>query len=154
MSIDESPTIVHAGGGLSDQHRPDDHPVTTILIADDDEAIRRYASAVLRPEGYRILEATDGADAIRICERDPSIDLILTDVVMPHLGGQQLASHISSIRPGTKLLLMSGYPNLWGLLGGIATRTQKLQSTHHFLQKPFTPLQLRSKVRDLLTQTV
>lgn len=123
-----------------------------ILVVDDDEGICRYVGAVLKSAGYEVLFANSGEAALRICDQDPSIKLILADVVMPNLGGRQLASHIGSSHSQIKVILMSGYPNLSGLLDGIASRAEKIRSECNFIQKPFSPSELTSKVREILNQ--
>ncbi len=123
-----------------------------ILVVDDDEGICRYVGAVLKGAGYEVLYANSGEAALRICDQDPSIKLILADVLMPNLGGRQLASHIGSSHPQIKVILMSGYPNLSGLLNGIASRTEKIRSECNFIRKPFSPSELTHKVREILSQ--
>jgi two-component system cell cycle sensor histidine kinase/response regulator CckA len=123
-----------------------------ILVVDDDEGICRYVGTVLKAAGYEVLYANSGEAALRICEQDPSIKLILADVVMPNLGGRQLASHIGSSHSQIKVILMSGYPNLSGLLDGIASRTEKIRSECNFILKPFSPSELTRKVREILNQ--
>ncbi|HEY4263398.1 MAG TPA: response regulator [Schlesneria sp.] len=123
-----------------------------ILVVDDDEGIRRYVGTVLNAAGYEVLFANSGEAALRICEQDHSIKLILADVVMPNLGGRQLASYIGSSHSQIKVILMSGYPNLSGLLDGIASRTEKIRSECNFIQKPFSPSDLIGKVREIMSQ--
>jgi PAS domain S-box-containing protein len=119
--------------------------VETILLAEDADAVRAVARQVLARLGYTVLEASDGMSALRLAEthRGP-IHLLLTDVVMPEIGGRMLAEQLRGQRPGLKVLYSSGYTAdavvRHGMLGpGIA-----------FLQKPFTPEVLARKVRDVL----
>jgi two-component system cell cycle sensor histidine kinase/response regulator CckA len=123
-----------------------------ILVVDDDEGICRYVGTVLKGAGYEVLYANSGEAALRICDQDPCIKLILADVVMPNLGGRQLASQIGSTHSQIKVILMSGYPNLSGLLNGIASRTEKIRSECNFILKPFSPSELTRKVREILSQ--
>lgn len=122
-----------------------------ILVVDDDEALRRFAATILDSAGFGVHEADSGEEAIRICEQGPTpMDLVLADVVMPKMSGRQLATHIASHYPQTKVLLMSGFPNVSGLLSGIASRSDKSSAECEFLTKPFTPSGLLQKVRNLL----
>ena len=119
----------------------------TVLLAEDEPGVRALARDVLRQYGYVVLEAMDAADALRICRDHPGgIDLLLTDVVMPVMSGRELAERASEIRPGVKVLYMSGYTdNIIGHHGITAAASQ-------FLQKPFTPKVLAGKVREVLDQ--
>ncbi|TMA16030.1 MAG: response regulator, partial [Deltaproteobacteria bacterium] len=84
----------------------------TILLVDDDDHVRKVAHAILEREGYRILDARTAADALRLCERHPErVDLLLADVVMPHMSGGDLSEKVRSLRPETRVLYMSGYPD-------------------------------------------
>jgi two-component system, cell cycle sensor histidine kinase and response regulator CckA len=117
----------------------------TILVVEDQEAVRRLASVVLRHCGYRVLEAANGADALVLLERyrDP-VHLLLTDVVMPGMTGPELAGRIRAIHPDIKVVCMSGYMTEaldgWGVHGGEVA----------FIGKPFTPASLANEVRKVL----
>jgi CheY-like chemotaxis protein len=129
--------------------------MTRILVVDDDEALRRFASTVLDSAGFSVIEADSGEEAIRLMEEDPEpIHLILADVVMPKMSGRQLVSQLTSLYPQMKVLLMSGFPNVSGLLNGIASRTGRSTAECEVLAKPFTPEGLLQKVRRLLDQPV
>ena len=122
-----------------------------ILVVDDDEAVHRLASAILTLAGYQVLVANNGAEAVQLCEQEETpVDLVLADVVMPKLSGRQMASQIASFQPSVKVLLMSGYPNVSGLLNGIASRSEKVKADCDFIQKPFTPVELIRRVREKL----
>ena len=110
------------------------------MLADDDEAIRAFAGGVLRNQGYEVIEAEDGVEALELPNRRRGpIHLLLTDWRMPRLGGQGLIRSMSITRPETAVLIMSG--NLNGEQpAGVAV-----------LPKPFTPRDLVRKVRDLLS---
>ena len=117
----------------------------TILLVDDDDHVRKVAHAILEREGYRILDARTAADALRLCERHPErIDLLLADVVMPHMSGGDLSEKVRSLRPETRVLYMSGYPDDALVQRGLE------HSTISFLQKPLTPETLLAKVREVL----
>jgi len=117
----------------------------TILLVEDQVAIREVASAYLAGLGYDVLAAPDGEAALRIAEtRQNRIDLVVTDIVMPNMGGRELATHIRRLHPQTKVLFMSGYPDF-------AVRQAEGLSEHaDVLQKPFSLKSLAGKARSLL----
>jgi len=117
----------------------------TVLLVEDEAAVRMLVRGVLESNGYRVLEARHGAEAILICDehKDP-IHLLMTDVIMPEMGGRQLAERVSAQRPETKILYMSGYTDSAIVHHGV------LESGTDFLQKPFTPDTLVRKVRAVL----
>ena len=118
----------------------------TVLVVEDDEPLRNLAREILTVLGYTVLEAGHPADAIRIAESyGETIHLLLTDVVMPQMNGRQLAETLAAARPDLKVLYMSGYTA--GTIGADGI----LETGVHFLQKPFTPLGLGRKVREVLT---
>ncbi len=117
----------------------------TILLVEDDLTLRALARRVLSASGYTVVEANSPADAITLCERDGAqIDLLLTDVVMPGMGGVELAERIRRIRANLKVLYMSGYTH------GAVSHQQVLPPGVAYLQKPFTPGKLASRVREVL----
>jgi PAS domain S-box-containing protein len=117
----------------------------TILLVEDDAAVREYATGVLRELGYEILEAADGPDAIVASERYPGeIQLLLTDVVMPKLNGRDLAEFLCERRPGLRVLFVSGYTENSIVHQGV------LDEGLNFLPKPFSPAALAQKVRSVL----
>jgi len=85
------------------------HRKARVLVADDDDIVRAVTSNMLTDLGYEVFEAASGAEALDILSRDESIDLLLTDVIMPGMGGRQLADKAQSIRPDLKLVFASGY---------------------------------------------
>ena len=118
----------------------------TILLSEDEPMVRSLSGRVLREQGYTVLEAISGVDAMQLVQRFPDrkIDLLLTDVVMPQMGGKELSEKIKTLKPGVKLLFISGYTDEAVVRQGILDR--KIP----FLQKPFTPQALASKVREVL----
>lgn len=121
------------------------HGRETILVVEDNEMVRQLACRILRRNGYTVLEAANGSEAIRVCdERSGPVHLLLADVVMPIMGGRQLAAELASRYPTIKVLYMSGYAT------DVINRQGLLQTDKHYLQKPFTPASLAQKVREIL----
>lgn len=121
----------------------------TVLVVDDEEMVRRLAARILLGEGYRVLEAADGQEALRMMQHAVSrIDGVLTDVAMPGLGGRQLGETISRCYAGVRVLYMSGFPAIRIVSDGA------LDPTAPFIQKPFTKEQLARKMRDLFTEPI
>jgi two-component system cell cycle sensor histidine kinase/response regulator CckA len=114
----------------------------TVLLAEDEDAVRRLVQRALELHGYSVLPARNGAEAETI-ERSHSgpIHLLVTDVVMPGMGGRELADTIKSRRPQLKVLYMSGYTNDEVVRHGV------ILARDAFLQKPFTPTSLVAMVR-------
>jgi PAS domain S-box-containing protein len=109
----------------------------TVLLVEDEASVRAFTSRLLRSYGYTVLEARDGEDGLRIAAAHADIDLLVTDLVMPHMGGRRLAELLVAARPGLPVLLLSGY-----------TREPLENESWPLLLKPFTPDQLRVVVRD------
>ena len=113
----------------------------TLLIVEDDSAVRQVAARVLRDRGYTVLEARRPSEARRICaEHGSTIDLLLTDVIMPECTGTDLARELSQLYPHLRVVYMSGYP------GGAASRAGVLGPGAAYLEKPFSPVTLIEKV--------
>jgi hypothetical protein len=116
----------------------------TILVADDDDGVRRLVHAVLATSGYTVVEATDGREALGIYQADPErFDMVLTDVVMPHMNGFELGDRIAAVTPERRILYMSGFRDT-----PLGTETQ--ERTRTFLHKPFTPDVLLLRIREIL----
>ena len=115
----------------------------TIVLVEDDEQVRSVIRDILERAGMRVIETRDGHEALAACRSHPGVDLVLSDVVMPRLGGAELARSLAIDAPGTKVIYMSGYPNR-GVPGG---RSQDLGPV---LQKPFTPGKLLDWIRGAL----
>ena len=117
----------------------------TILLVEDEKALRTLSRRILNEAGYRVLEAADGAKALRVAADEVGeIDLVLTDVEMPTLGGRGMVAELNELSPGIKVLFMSGYTDNEILRRGITN------SETHFLQKPFTAAGLREAVQAVL----
>jgi PAS domain S-box-containing protein len=117
----------------------------TILVVEDETTVRELARELLEMNGYTVLEAAHGQEALRVSRtHDGPIHLMLTDVVMPHMNGHELADTLAPLRPAMKVLYMSGYSED----AGVAREVLLSRST--FLRKPFTPDDLTDKVRALL----
>ena len=114
----------------------------TILLVEDEGDVRELTREILEMAGYTVLEAARGAEALRLCrESNQAIDLLLTDVVMPQMSGPELAREVAELRPGTKVVYMSGYTD--DALGHHGV----LDPDIILLPKPFTPESLMSRLR-------
>jgi CheY-like chemotaxis protein len=117
----------------------------TILIVEDEEMVRSLASRGLREHGYTVLEARHGDEALDQLERGTmGIDLVISDVVMPEMGGRELGRRLGALRPALPILFMSGYTGEDVIQRGL------LDPGAPFQQKPFTPEGLARKVREML----
>jgi len=119
--------------------------IETILVVEDEANLRYLARQFLEKQGYRVIEAADGAVALQIAvAHEGIIHLLLTDVIMPGMNGRELAQRISEIRPNTKVLYMSGYTE------NVIGRNGTLDAGIRLLQKPFTLRDLNARVREVL----
>jgi len=117
----------------------------TILLVEDEAMVRRLARTVLQESGYRVLEAANGPEALSTAKQHQgSIDLLVTDVVMPRMSGREVADRLTSQRPKMKVLFMSGHTEDAIIHHGV------LEEQFAFLPKPFTPGALSIKVREAL----
>jgi DNA-binding NtrC family response regulator len=131
--------------------KKEQHPVAelggseTVLIVEDDDSLRKLAQKALRQHGYSVLEAENGEDALRVSEEHGgSIDLMITDVVMPKMSGKETAERLQPLYPQMKVIYMSGYTDDAIVHHGV------LVPGLNFLEKPFTPEDLARKVREVL----
>jgi len=114
---------------------------STLMVVEDEGAVREFVRTALTRAGYRMLEASDGHEALaRAAEHDGDIDLLLTDVVMPGLNGRELARRFRAARPDARVLFMSGYA------GDVVAAEGTLQGDADLLVKPFTPDELVARV--------
>jgi len=119
----------------------------TILLAEDEEMVRELAIEIFQEAGYTVLDAENGAAALAICDRhEGSIDLLVTDLVMPGMNGIELAQRVCDSRPGIPVLFMSGYSE------DAKERLGDLDGSRTFLQKPITPTKLSRKVREIFSE--
>lgn len=120
----------------------------TILLVEDERVVRTFASEILREQGYTVLEAANGQEALEVVAREANygISLLLTDVVMPRMGGKDLADRLTADHPDTKVIFASGYPD------SAISNQGVLDEGTVFLQKPLTPVALVTKVREVLDQ--
>jgi two-component system cell cycle sensor histidine kinase/response regulator CckA len=119
----------------------------TVLVAEDERDVRILAIQILKRQGYKILEAANGGEALLICEKHRGeIHLMLTDIVMPGMSGRELAERLLQLHPEMKVLYMSGYPYHAVMRHGI------LGEEPNFIQKPFSLQALVNKVREVLDQ--
>jgi PAS domain S-box-containing protein len=117
----------------------------TILLVEDETVVRQLVRSILQMNGFHVIEAPNGVEALTTVQQYAGqIDLLLTDVVMPRMGGRELAEHMRQLRPATKALFMSGYTDDAVVHHGV------LDAGLAFIQKPFTPAALILKVRELL----
>ncbi len=124
---------------------PENSGTETLLIVENEPAIRNLLQVALRRNGYTVLAAESGREALEIVRKhDDTIHLVITDVVMPDMDGPELVRQLSTIRPDTQTLFMSGYmDDTLGERGILSTNA-------NFIQKPFSPRTIAQKVRDIL----
>jgi two-component system, cell cycle sensor histidine kinase and response regulator CckA len=119
--------------------------VGTILLVEDDDAVRTVARSALSRHGFQVITADGGEDALRLAvEHRQSIRLLLTDIMMPEMNGVEVAAGVSRILPYVQVFYMSGYADQELIRRGL------LKPGTHFLQKPFTPRELAERVGDIL----
>ena len=112
-----------------------------ILVVDDEEQVRTVVGEVLRSLGYEVLVADDGVEALEVVEKTPNLDLVLTDVVMPNMGGFEMVNELQTQRPEIEVIFMSGYAGDEELVAQVSDGKAR------FLAKPFAPGDLERKVQ-------
>jgi signal transduction histidine kinase len=118
----------------------------TVLVVEDEPAMREVTRRILARNGYHVVAAASGHDALQtIAGQLEHVDLLLTDVVMPHMQGRELADKIRLLQPGVRVLFMSGYTQ------GLLSQQGVLEPGVHLIEKPFTETTLLTKLRDVLT---
>ena len=133
---DEPESISGASGGAE-----------TILLVEDDEAIRALLARVLRRKGYQVLEAANAGEAVLVDEQHGErVQLLITDVVMPHLSGRELAERLTGEHPGMRCLFISGYPEAY------LDEDERRRLGRRFMQKPIDPARLVARVRAILDE--
>lgn len=120
--------------------------IETILLVEDDDAVRSVISKTLCNKGYKVLEAVNGAEALKLIRRHDGekIDLLITDIVMPQMNGKDLAAQLKTALPDIKILFISGYSDM------VVTRRPLFETNANFIQKPFSLSVLAHKVREIL----
>ena len=117
----------------------------TILLVEDEEGVRKLACRILKQQGYRIIEAQNGGEALSVCkELEKPVDLVVTDVIMPNMGGAELVKNLREIWSDLKVLYMSGYT------ADAIAHSGVLDPDKPYLRKPFRPIDLAWKVRRVL----
>ncbi|MEO5739165.1 MAG: response regulator [Vicinamibacterales bacterium] len=116
----------------------------TILLVEDDDALRQLAMRVLRNAGYRVVEAANGEDALNDVECHGHIDLLVTDIVMPKLGGVELAQRLCARDPNLRVVYMSGYSD------AVLRKQGALRPGDAWITKPFSPFDLVREARNAL----
>jgi PAS domain S-box-containing protein len=135
------PTSDAAGRVKPESHRGSE----IILVVEDEDSVRKFIKRALAAQGYRVLEARNGVEALRVLEAsEQPLDLVMTDLIMPDMGGRELAAQVRAHRPTLPVLYTSGYSNDKG-------EAQEVPAiAEYFLPKPFGPLELARKVREVL----
>jgi two-component system, cell cycle sensor histidine kinase and response regulator CckA len=117
----------------------------TILLVEDEEMVRQLSMEILKECGYTVISAVNGVEALKLCEEgECRFDLLMTDVVMPQMGGRELAEKLAEKLPGLRILFTSGYTDDAVMRHGV------VETNANFIQKPFTPLALAGKIREIL----
>jgi CheY-like chemotaxis protein len=120
----------------------------TLLVVEDDDEVRRLLKEELQQFGYTVLDASNGGEALLYCERYPgAIHALVTDIVMPHMDGYEVAERLRALRPALRTLFISGYSDQ------AAARQSRGGPGDAFLAKPFTPDALAGRVREVLTES-
>lgn len=122
----------------------------TILLVEDDKDVRSLASQALKTFGYKVIEAANGRQALDIIKKDfliDKIDLVISDIIMPEMGGEELAENLRELNPDIKILLCSGFTD-----SRVAMRESENRRGFHFLPKPYTIKNLEKTIRSILSE--
>ena len=133
-----------AGTQEDEEETPFPSPGGTVLVVEDDALVRTMAKRSLLEAGFQVLEAGDGREALTLAGQHDGIDVVLTDLAMPEIGGRELARHLAQTRPGLPIIFMSGYTD------DDLARRGLLEAGHPFLEKPFSPSDLAKKISEVL----
>ena len=123
-------------------------PGPVVLVVDDEDTIRDIARRILESEGYQVLEAANGAEAVKLLANDTAVDLLMADLDMPELGGEEMARRFRAAHPDLKVLYVSG------VIDRLLDQRPVLWKSEAFLDKPFTADALREAVALLLYGTL
>ncbi len=135
-------TVIESSGHAAEKIKPGNE---TILLTEDDKSVREMIEIFLEPLGYRVLSAENGSKAIELSSSyEGEIDLLLTDVIMPKMNGQELANILMQSRSGLKVVFMSGYTD------DVIAHHGVLDAGINFIQKPITLNKLAKKLREVL----
>lgn len=133
------------GPEIQDDSKKSAGGIITILVVEDEEALRVVSRKVLELRGYTVLDASDGPSALEKCKNHAGpIHLMITDIGMPRMGGFELASKVKPMRPDMKILYVSGY------LQDVHGQRKISEGIRYFLQKPYTPGTLVKKIQEIL----
>jgi two-component system cell cycle sensor histidine kinase/response regulator CckA len=124
--------------------RSDTTGAGTVMLVEDEDAVRLFSARALRNKGYKVIEAKSGDNALELLAANPQVDLMVTDVVMPQMDGTELIKRVRAERPGMRVICISGYAE--------EMFRKRLDSAAdvHFLPKPFTLEQLAGKVKQAM----
>jgi two-component system cell cycle sensor histidine kinase/response regulator CckA len=141
----------HVGGAEQEAPPPQEQSLSdltgvgTILLVEDEDAVRMFSARALREKGYRVIEADSGESALDLVKQGEKFDVLVTDVVMPKMDGPTLSKRIRDIYPDTKTIFISGYTE------DTFRKNLDHNTKIHFLPKPFTLKDLATKVKEVLT---
>jgi CheY-like chemotaxis protein len=117
----------------------------TVLLVEDDNQVRSMTAMALKMSGYEVLTAANGGEALLLCERyESNIELLLTDVMMPQMSGQELSTKLLKLRPATRVLFMSGHSENASIHHGV------IKDGTDFIEKPFSPQAITQRIREVL----
>jgi two-component system cell cycle sensor histidine kinase/response regulator CckA len=129
---------------VAEARRPDTTGAGTVMLVEDEDAVRLFSARALRNKGYKVIEARSGENALELLASHPRVDVLVTDVVMPQMDGTELIKRVRAQHPSMRVICMSGYAE--------ETFRKRLDSATdvHFLPKPFTLEQLAGKVKQVI----